>query len=529
MNRTEGRPPDSSTWRLCFIAACLLSLSPPGAWGQQSDPPLPPLPATSSPGPDAVPPDPPLPAAGLPNTATTTGSTPAGTPAASVDDPQSSFQVQLASPAGFGFPIPPSPAQLPDVNPGAARPAGGSAPVTPLDKLKAGYRADLSHRIGLTDDWGGARSSLVDRGLIFYADSTQFYQGVGAGGLRQQSQYYGHNDYVALLLGEKLGLWEGFFVKIRGETRFGESVSTNAGTILPTAINASLPVPNRQVTALTELLFIQKVGDRLLLQAGKFTTLDGDALTFAGGRGKTQFSNSALVFNPIFARTIPYDTLGAGFVVLSKGFNPLLAFSVLDPNQSPTTSGFPIFRNGVTLSGATRVPVSFFGQPGHQGFTGAWSSGTFRGLEFDPRVLIQGGPLLPRRTGSYALGYSFDQYLWHDPTDPKRGWGLFGRLGISDGDPNPLKYFWSVGLGGTGPIATRPHDNWGVAYFDGGVSKNTVLDNLLHLQDGYGVEMFYNFALAGWARLTPDLQVIRGGLPRTDTALVLGLRLQVVF
>lgn len=507
-----------------FIPPFALMMAALTARGQDpaDDPPLPPLPAQSTgEGTEAI--AAPIPAASEGISPSDVAERAPATPT-STDAAEDNFQQNITSPSSFGFPIPPSTSQLPDTPP----PSKG--PTSPLDKLKAGYRLGLDRRIAATGDWFGMRSILADDGLLFYADSALYYQGVTTGGLREKFHFYGHNDYVALGIGKKLGLWDGFFFKVRGETRYGENAANfDAGAILAPALGGSIPVPDQQITALTELLLIQRIGKRVLLQAGKVNTLDGDPSTFAAGRGKRQFLNSSFVFNPIFARTVPYATLGAGVVVLSEKLDPLFSFSILDADPSPRTSGFQDLFDEVTLSGSVRLPVKPFGLVGHQGFTGAWSNKVFTGLELDPRVPIADLPILPRRNGSWALGYSFDQYLWQDTENPKRGWGLFGRLGISDGDPNPIRWFWSVGLGGTGPTASRPLDSFGVGYFALGVKDGTVLDNALHLRDGYGIEAFYNIALTPWARLTPDLQVLHGSLPQADTALLFGLRLQMIY
>ena len=44
-----------------------------------------------------------------------------------------------------------------------------------------------------------------------------------------------------------------------------------------------------------------------------------------------------------------------------------------------------------------------------------------------------------------------------------RGVGLFGRLGVSDGDPNFMKFFGSFGVGGKGLFDSRPQDQFGLA------------------------------------------------------------------
>lgn len=109
----------------------------------------------------------------------------------------------------------------------------------------------------------------------------------------------------------------------------------------------------------------------------------------------------------------------------------------------------------------------------------------------------------------------------------------------SDGNPNPAHFFFSIGVGGKGIIPSRPIDRFGTGFYYIDVS-NPKFTGLLgrtteFLRDEYGGEIFYNFAITPWLLLTPDLQVIRPAQKETisgenvNTAVVLGLRLQVVF
>lgn len=440
----------------------------------------------------------------------------------------------ILSPDGMSFPLPASTLQLPSPTessePADREGRASETPASPLGQVVASYQGNLLTRGALTGDWAGGRTALANHGILVYADTTLFAQGVTSGGLRERFHFYGHNDYVFVGVGKQLGLWDGLFVKVRGESRYGDDAANfDAGTILSPAINASIPVPNEQITAVTELLFIQKIGERTLFQAGKINTLDGDPLCFAAGRGKRQFFNTSFVFNPVLARTVPYTTLGAGVVVLSEKLEPVFAFSVMDADPTPRTSGFTDLFDEITLSTSARIPVSLWGRNGHQAVIGSWSNKVYTGLELDPRVLIDDLPVLPQRNGSWALSYSFDQYVLQNEEDPTRGWGLFGRLGISDGDPNPIEWFWSLGIGGSGVMRSRPLDSFGVGYFALGPKSGTALDTLAQIRDSWGVELFYNVALTPWARVTPDLQILSGGLPRAETALLFGLRTQIIF
>src|SRR5262249_40070216 len=125
---------------------------------------------------------------------------------------------------------------------------------------------------------------------------------------------------------------------------------------------------------------------------------------------------------------------------------------------------------------------------------------------------------------------------------------IFGRFGASDGNPNPLRFFGSVGVGGKGMFAERPNDRFGVGfyYLDIKQPSFTLLTTTRKfLRDEYGFEAFYNLALTPWLMLTPDIQVSRPAQRQTikvvsvlppvvkrndiNPAVVLGLRMQIVF
>ena len=48
---------------------------------------------------------------------------------------------------------------------------------------------------------------------------------------------------------------------------------------------------------------------------------------------------------------------------------------------------------------------------------------------------------------------------------PAKAIGIFGRFGASDGNPNPMHYFYSIGIGGKGIIPGRPLDRFGIGYY----------------------------------------------------------------
>jgi porin len=367
---------------------------------------------------------------------------------------------------------------------------------------------------------------MADRGITLDADVTQFYEGVTAGGLRQRFTYSGHGDYVLKFDFDKLSGQEGLFLQLRGEHRFGRALGLNdTGTFATPSVLPNLPSLNTEDLLLTNVLITQALSEQFIVFAGKLDTLDGDMNAFAHGRGKTQFLNTNFVFNPIAVQTIPYCTLGAGFSILRE-FQPIFTFTVLNATDTATTSGFEeLFADGVVLAAELRLPTHFFGLPGHQDVGATWNSKEYTALGQDPRVILPGVPIEPT-DGSWSLRYNFDQYLVVDPCDPTRGWGLFGRAGLSDGNPNPLKWLVSCGIGGSSPLRGRQNDRFGIGWYYSAASS-AFGQNFQNFNpgDGTGIEMFYNMAVTPWFELTPDLQILDGASSRNpDTTYFVALR-----
>lgn len=388
-------------------------------------------------------------------------------------------------------------------------------------------------RSKFSGDWLGFRSDLRDNGITLDVSTTQFYQGVTRGGIQQAFQYGGRNDYFLNLDGEQLGLWKGASVTLHGETRYGESVSTVAGTLMSPNLLLSFPKLNGSVTALTGVTFTQILTDELLVFAGKINTLDGFQQPLTGAGNLNGFQNTAMLYNPVFARTVPYSTFGAGFTYLQND-ESVYSVTVYDTNDTPTVSGFnTFFNNGATVYAELNLPTTFFDLPGNQGLSGTYSSGTYTDLTptayLDPieDLVIVSTP----RTGSWCLAYNVDQALYVSPEDSEKMWGVFGNFGIADNNPSPVRWFASAGISGASQIAGRKADTFGFSYFYLGVSEplKDLAPLLLSLRDEHGVEMYYNVEITPWCQITPDLQLITPFRNRADTSLLFGLRANIDF
>ena len=223
----------------------------------------------------------------------------------------------------------------------------------------------------------------------------------------------------------------------------------------------------------------------------------------------------------------------------------------MSANGKPNTSGFEDLNgNAVVVAAEGRLRTDFFGRTGHQLFGTTFSNKKFTSIDQRLASIVELRSLTPEK-GSWNIYYNFDQYLYEPKKGEDRGVGLFFRLGVSDGNPNLMKFFSSFGVGGKGVFESRPHDRFGLGYYYMNIDHPSLqgpLKTVKFLRDEYGFEAFYNFAITPWLMLTPDLQVVRGAqtdqlsigtgplglLPRIDkksvgTSTILGLRLQMVF
>lgn len=407
------------------------------------------------------------------------------------------------------------------------------------------YAGDLWQRSRLSGDWCGTRSALAAKGLTFDLSATQFYQGVLQGGRQQDWEYGGKLDYFFNLDGGKLGLWQGLFVNLHAETRFGTSVNNIDGLIAPSNIAMLFPEPNGSITSITGLKITQALSENFAVFAGKINTLDEYPLRYGlynpelglNRPGIGGFLNTSLVFNPIAARTVPYSAAGVGAAILQKG-EPVFALTLFDPEERATKGLEDLYTRGVVIVPDLIIRTELFGRPGIFNLGGTYSNAQYR--SFSPAAYLaiplselrQGGRGEgPRETGSWSTYANFYQSLWVDPSDEKRTWGVFGQFGLSDGNPNPIRYTANCGIGGRSMIPGRLIDTFGVGFFYLGLSNEfkALTAPILPQGDEYGVELFYNYAVTPWCRLTYDVQVARPSTLALERAISTGIRLQLNF
>jgi len=121
---------------------------------------------------------------------------------------------------------------------------------------------------------------------------------------------------VLKLDSQKMGLWPGGFLLVRGEAAFGTGVNAATGALLPVNTRPILSSPARDQMVLSHVIFTQFLSEKFAVALGKLDTSGGDANEFAHGRGDDKFMNLAFSLDPVALRTVPYSTLGMGLMFL---------------------------------------------------------------------------------------------------------------------------------------------------------------------------------------------------------------------
>lgn len=427
------------------------------------------------------------------------------------------------------------------------------------------YTGDLLTRKYLTGDWGGARTTLAENGILFDVDVTQWLQGNAYGGKDTNSafRYSGSADYWLKFDTARMGLWPGGLITLHGETQLGQSINRKVGALGAPNYQGLLPLPNESgLTTLSEFYLTQALSEKFVILAGKIDLAAGDANVFAHDQ-RTQFSNLMFRINPVVFSGAPYTAMTVGAVWLPSEWLTVSTFvNDNDPDGAATTTGFnTAFHGRRWVSVAQEYDFTWkpFGQTGHQRFGWLYTTKDFTDLETDSRiqlpVTLRTRALLRRlrnappwvqavrlgrtvnrflnpdtRPDNWSIYYNFDQYVYTEPDDPEQGWGVFGRFGLAPSDANAFEEFYSLGLGGKGPVPGRDKDAWGVGYYLADTSGS--LDSLLGTHSEQGIELFYNIEVTPWLRITPDLQIIidpGAGYRDRQTAIVYGLRAQMSF
>jgi porin len=388
----------------------------------------------------------------------------------------------------------------------------------------------LLTRASLLDGAGGPKEALRARGITVDFSLTQFYQGLVSGNGNKEWQHGSKADAVVTFDGAKVGLWRGLYVAVHQQWVWGEDVNNQGDrSLLP--VNTAMALPRLGgYERDTSLVITQIFNEQLSISAGKFNMLDAAAKTpLIGGGGIDTFTHFGLAA-PVSGVTPPYIV---GTSLTFKTEPAIFNVLIYDPRNSQDWDVVQHpFAEGTTISLSVTIPVKIAGLTGYQGLRGVHSSAQGLDLASVPQLALPPGTggVLGTKSGYWYFAYSFQQYLFQSSTNPQEGWGVFGQVAVSDGNPNPIQSSWYAGLGGTSFIPGRSLDRWGVAYFRYNLSDELLagLSTIgIDRRDEQGLEAYYNLAVTPWFRLTGNVEYIKPFRPDREDAIFLGLRTQV--
>ncbi|WP_300455578.1 carbohydrate porin [Desulfobacula sp.] len=404
------------------------------------------------------------------------------------------------------------------------------------------YSGDFAKRSYLLGDFGGKRTEWAKKGVTFNLDYNQYFQAVTDGGIDTDSEYGGTIDYNINVDFDRMGLIPGGLLQIRAVSRYGDSVNSISGSLIPVNTDATHPTTSTLDDDvglwLPVINYTQFLSDTFALGFGKYDTYDS-ANEFAGGRGRSQWWNMNLNMPVSPALIIPYSILG-GVALYMPNPNMTITGMVATSTDTSNSSGFDNFDDAMfgLLSLSNQYQISSL--PGGFGLMYGYGwDGNFN--EINGRINIDQGQLTPStKDSTWFFSADFWQYLWVEgdasqPVDSTngrqdlQGVGVFFRVQFADKDTNPFDYIISAGVNAKGLIPGRDNDSMGLGFSYNSFQSARFL-NALGIDDTSSVvELFYNIELTPALHLNLDAQVADSALPDIDTATILGACLQIRF
>jgi len=132
------------------------------------------------------------------------------------------------------------------------------------------------------------------------------------------------------------------------------------------------------------------------------------------------------------------------------------------------------------------------------------------------------------------MALSASHLLYELPNSPGKGFGVYAKGAVADGNPNPIQASLVGGFAGHGVIPNRPDDSFGIGYYSYNLSNDLQsalrpLGSAFEIQDERGLEVYYNLAVTPWFRVSADIQWIDPARAAFPNAWVGGLRANVSF
>jgi porin len=415
--------------------------------------------------------------------------------------------------------------------------------VQPILEPVNDYTGKFTERTTLTGDWGGRRQDMLDSGVAVNASLTQTFRVVASGGEKTgDTAYNALFDYGLTFDTAKLGFWPGGFIAVNAQSAFASGLPLEDGAVSPSDYNVVFPTLERPTTELMEYYLIQGLSEKLGVMVGRVNPVAWDRNRFAFDP-RTQFMNGAISQQLLVGGLVSFSTYTAALMWQANEHLNILG-GIYDPVIQPGEFSTPFDEIG-----AFSVIELTSDSGGTARLLGVYDNSD--GIAFDnPRLILDEilGIDAETKSGNWMVGVNFEQYLWKPAhAEDARvgtknldfstssfgfqepGLGVFGRVAFLPEDRNAFSTSFSIGLAGRGLLSGRPLDRMGVAGYwlkasdDLGGLAGEVLD------DEWGGEVFYNYAITPSIQASLDLQYIDSAVNTVDDAFVVGLRLFTQF
>ncbi|QIQ87332.1 carbohydrate porin [Erythrobacter sp.] len=354
---------------------------------------------------------------------------------------------------------------------------------------------------------------------------SQFVDAPVAGDAPSTLRYAGRADAYVDVKGRAFGLDDSWTLTLRPEFTWGKTSNGEIGLIPNnTALFRGEGAGDFDLSASVS----KRWNSGTKLTVGKVNILDlAGQLPVVGSNGHYGFQNLSLALPP--SAIIPNTITGALLEVPTEG--ALYRLWVFDPASQYERTGFETaFEDGVAFLGSVTFPVKLGGKPGFYALKLSGSTRSEIAADNLPAALIPPpGTSFGNTRGEFGAVLAAYQYLGVWPEAPGKGWGIFGQIHGTLGDPTFLDASGFIGVSGN--PRKRPQDRFGAAYFRYSLTDELVevLANRVGLEDEEGVEVFYTFGLAKGVELTANAQWIDGAITARDDGVVTGLRLTTAF
>ncbi len=427
---------------------------------------------------------------------------------------------------------------------GAAAAAQNALPSNPRPN---GSFADFASRQYFFGDWGGERSALAEKGIVFDFFYITDMQANPSGGLQQTYAGWERIRGTVDINFDRMIQWQGLSFHATGLWQSGRDLGGKIGTLA----NPS-DLVSRHTTRL-DAFWVQQafLHNRIRVRAGQLAGLDLFGLQEYGGTLVMEPLGYAFgnLFSSIYESFNPAGTPGAEILVAPTS-HFYIKSAVISGNrnpyqQDPTGTNFAIrnspnflFEAGY-LRGGNRCWPTEVGPPPPSCTTGPEATGKTYPGAYKFGAVYNGGKFPNPRgiesSGNYLIYGMASQALFRLERGSNRGLDATFGFDYSPGDVSRENVQITAGARINAPFARRPKDRIGIGFVYSKISDPfgdyQALLGGPRLGSEKAFELNYSLQVRPYLLVQPTFQYYAnvGGNPALSNAPVLGFRTKITF